>query len=167
MNSKAEIKPMRILHMLQTWNGKVTQCTENSVVCYGTAAVDGVSVKQREQFDGKVGLNQVDAVIICVTFTQLYTCYSVSWNMMHLIQTTDVNESRVLIPVTKVTQQIKKESGLWLIFHSWGHIRMHVRTHMHAHMCTHTYNHFTALLDFVWDYPGEPVMLLVMTLPIS
>ena len=21
---------------------------------------------------------------------------------------------------------------------------------------THTHNHFTALLDFVWDYPGEP-----------
>jgi len=21
---------------------------------------------------------------------------------------------------------------------------------------THTHNHFTALFDFVWDYPGEP-----------
>jgi len=24
------------------------------------------------------------------------------------------------------------------------------------HTHTHLHNHFTALLDFVWDYPGEP-----------
>ena len=30
----------------------------------------------------------------------------------------------------------------------------HVITHTHAR--THTHNHFTALLDFVWDYLGEP-----------
>ena len=27
-------------------------------------------------------------------------------------------------------------------------------THIHTH--THTHNHFTALVDFVRDYPGEP-----------
>jgi len=27
-------------------------------------------------------------------------------------------------------------------------------THTLAH--PHTHNRFTALLDFVWDYPGEP-----------
>jgi len=37
---------------------------------------------------------------------------------------------------------------------------MHAHTHAHAHTLMHTHtqthNHFTAVLDFVWDYPGEP-----------
>jgi len=28
-------------------------------------------------------------------------------------------------------------------------------THTHTH--THTHNHFTALLEYVWDHPGERV----------
>jgi len=39
-------------------------------------------------------------------------------------------------------------------FHTHAHTCTHARTHTHTH--THTHNCFMALLDFVWDYPGEP-----------
>jgi len=35
-----------------------------------------------------------------------------------------------------------------------GHWPQYFNTHAHTH--THTNNHFTAHLDFVRDYPGEP-----------
>jgi len=53
----------------QTWNGEVTQSTKNRMVSHWAAAVHWMSVKQREQFDGKVGLHQLDTVTIYTTFT--------------------------------------------------------------------------------------------------
>jgi len=48
-----------------------------------------------------------------------------------------------------------------ILFEFWPpqlHQHLHVNTHhvTHMHTCTHIRNRFTALLDFVWDYPGEP-----------
>jgi len=37
------------------------------------------------------------------------------------------------------------------------HTCTHTRKHAHVHACTHTHYRFTTVLDFVWDYPGEPV----------
>jgi len=33
---------------------------------------------------------------------------------------------------------------------------MNACMHAHTHICMHTHNRFTALLDFVRDYVGEP-----------
>jgi len=41
-------------------------------------------------------------------------------------------------------------------FHERTHAHKHTCTHAHMHTHTHTHNRFTALLDFVQDYLGEP-----------
>jgi len=33
---------------------------------------------------------------------------------------------------------------------------LQVKNILSLRLKTHTHNRFTALLDFVWDYPGEP-----------
>jgi len=43
--------------------------------------------------------------------------------------------------------------------HARTHACMHARTHTHRDTHTHIHNRFTALLDFVWDYPGEMDLL--------
>jgi len=41
--------------------------------------------------------------------------------------------------------------------HAHARAHTHARTHACTHARTHAHNHFTALLDLVWDYPGETV----------
>jgi len=35
-------------------------------------------------------------------------------------------------------------------------LMLFTHTHTHTHTQIHTHNHFTAVLDFARDYPGEP-----------
>jgi len=53
-----------------------------------------------------------------------------------------------------VAEMIQATGDIGTRTHAHTHARMHARTHTHTHThCTH--NHFTAILDFVQDCPGE------------
>jgi len=48
-------------------------------------------------------------------------------------------------------QRVKNQTMQFVIHHFAGPVHIHCCNNIH----THTNNHFTALLDFVWDYLGE------------
>jgi len=60
----------------------------------------------------------------------------------------NINLTELLGHLTTDSEHFISTSGKSHIAH------MHTQTHTHTH--THTHNRFTALLDFVRDYPGEP-----------
>jgi len=73
-------------------------------------------------------------------------------HLQRFIVTTEVffsdlvsNNTRNLTPFTMFDTVIIIAAG-WKEFQGLSH------THTH----TDTHSHFTAVLDFVWDYPGEP-----------
>ena len=61
----------------------------------------------------------------------------------------DLNHKNVTVKYTNIMQQKINKS-----------LKQSNQTdslkYAHTHARAHTHSHFAALLDFVWDYPGEP-----------